>query len=85
MSAAASTGETIVVDDVRADSRYLACSWKTRSEIVAPIYAAGKVVGELDIDSHQPAAFDADEKALCERAAELAARASGKRWHTGCP
>ena len=32
--AAASTGETVIVDDVNSDPRYLACSIETRSEIV---------------------------------------------------
>jgi L-methionine (R)-S-oxide reductase len=27
------------------------------AEIVVPIYAHGKVIGEIDIDSHDPAAF----------------------------
>lgn len=69
--AAASGGQTIVVDDVRSDPRYLACSLETRSEIVAPVYAAGKVVGELDIDSHTPAAFTAEDRELVERAAAI--------------
>src|SRR5512140_2521606 len=30
--AAASTGKTIIVDDVNSDSRYLACSLETKSE-----------------------------------------------------
>jgi len=34
--AAASSGETVVVDDVNNDPRYLACSIETRSEIVVP-------------------------------------------------
>src|SRR5947209_8333502 len=55
--AAAATGQTIVVDDVNADPRYLACSLETRSEIVAPVFVHGRVVGELDIDSHTLAAF----------------------------
>jgi L-methionine (R)-S-oxide reductase len=55
--AAASSGKTVVVDDVSKDPRYLACSLETRSEIVAPIFVHGKVVGEIDIDSHFPAAF----------------------------
>jgi L-methionine (R)-S-oxide reductase len=33
--AAASSGSTVVVDDVSKDSRYLACSLETKSEIVA--------------------------------------------------
>lgn len=69
--AAAATGETIVVDDVHSDPRYLACSLETRSEIVVPIYAHNKVVGELDIDSHTPAAFGPAERELVERCAAL--------------
>ena len=69
--AAASTGKTIVIDDVNADSRYLACSLETKSEIVVPVFAHGKVVGELDIDSHFHAAFGPDDRKLCEHAATL--------------
>jgi L-methionine (R)-S-oxide reductase len=67
--AAVSSGETVIVDDVNADLRYLSCSIRTKSEIVVPIYAQGRVVGELDIDSHAPAAFtDVDRKFLEEAA-----------------
>ena len=40
--AAASTGKTIVVDDVSKDPRYLACSLETKSEIVVPVFVHGK-------------------------------------------
>src|ERR1700674_2977558 len=69
--AAASSGKTIVVDDVAKDPRYLACSLETKSEIVVPVFVHGKIVGELDIDSHFLAAFGADDRELCERAAKL--------------
>jgi L-methionine (R)-S-oxide reductase len=69
--AAAFTGKTIVVDDVNADSRYLACSLETKSEIVVPVFVHGKVAGELDIDSHFLAAFGPDDRKLCEHAAAL--------------
>ncbi|PYX83190.1 MAG: diguanylate cyclase [Acidobacteria bacterium] len=69
--AAASTGKTVVVDDVSADPRYLACSTETKSEIVVPILVKGKVVGELDIDSHYPAAFSAEDRELIEHSAAL--------------
>jgi L-methionine (R)-S-oxide reductase len=69
--AAASAGRTIVVDDVNADSRYLACSLETKSEIVVPVFVYGKVVGELDIDSHFRAAFGPEDRKLCEYAAAL--------------
>jgi GAF domain-containing protein len=69
--AAASTGKTIVVDDVSLDTRYLACSTETRSEIVAPVFVRGAVVGELDIDSHFPAAFGNQDRQLVEYCASL--------------
>jgi L-methionine (R)-S-oxide reductase len=74
--AAAREGRTIVVDDVRQDSRYLACSAATRSEIVVPIVdRAGRVRGELDVDSDEPAAFGpTDRERLETAAAALAAR-----------
>ncbi len=69
--AAASSGKTIIVDDVNADSRYLACSLETKSEIVVPVFVKGKVVGELDIDSHFPAAFGPEDRKLCEHATAI--------------
>jgi L-methionine (R)-S-oxide reductase len=72
--AAASTGKTIIVDDVSSDLRYLACSLETKSEIVVPIFVHKKVVGELDIDSHFLAAFTPDDRRLCEHAATLVGR-----------
>ena len=69
--AAASTGKTVVVDDVKSDPRYLACSVETQSEIVVPIFVKGTVVGELDIDSHFPSAFASQDRELVERCAAL--------------
>src|SRR5262245_26526410 len=43
--AAATRRETIIVDDVDADPRYLACSLETRSEIVVPIMSGAQVLG----------------------------------------
>ena len=70
--AAAASGETEIVDDVNADQRYLACFPSTRSEIVVPIAHAGRVVGEIDIDSDRPAAFGEDDRAFLERVALIA-------------
>jgi GAF domain-containing protein len=72
--AAVSSAQTVIVDDVNADPRYLACSIETKSEIVAPIFVSGKVVGELDIDSHIPAAFTPDDRQLVEFCAGLVGR-----------
>jgi L-methionine (R)-S-oxide reductase len=75
--AAATEKATVVVDDVNADPRYLACSLETRSEIVVPIMRDGDVLGEIDIDSDRRAAFGAEDRALLEPiAAWLADRLS---------
>jgi GAF domain-containing protein len=71
--AAASSGKTLIVDDVNADPRYLACSLETRSEIVVPIVRAGRVLGEIDIDSDAPAAFTEEDRRLLEAVAEILA------------
>lgn len=76
--AAASSGQTVVVDDVSKDPRYLACSLETRSEIVVPVFAHGKVVGELDIDSHFTAAFTLEHQTLVQHCAQLV----GKKLET---
>jgi L-methionine (R)-S-oxide reductase len=71
--AAATQRATIVVDDVNADPRYLACSIETKSEIVVPIMDGGRVLGEIDIDSDRPAAFGAADRTLIEAVAALLA------------
>lgn len=71
--AAATEKATIVVDDVNADPRYLACSIETKSEIVVPIMDGSRVLGEIDIDSDRRAAFGAADRALLEPIAALLA------------
>lgn len=72
--AAATEKATIIVDDVNADPRYLACSIETKSEIVSPIMANGVVLGEIDIDSDKHAAFGDDDRKLVEAVAAMLAR-----------
>ena len=58
--AAARTGEIQLVDDVDAFPGHIACATSTRSELVLPVWdGAEKLLGVFDIDSNQPAAFDA--------------------------
>src|SRR3954467_6839907 len=71
--AAARERQTIIVDDVNADSRYLACSLETRSEIVVPIISGERVLGEIDIDSDRSAAFGPADKRLLESVASVLA------------
>jgi L-methionine (R)-S-oxide reductase len=77
--AAASSGKTVVVDDVKKDPRYLACSLETKSEIVVPIFVRGKVAGELDIDSHFLAAFASEDRELVEYCAQLVGKRLEKK------
>ncbi len=69
----ARTGETVVVDDVGADPRYLACNLETRSEIVVPIRRGDRVLAQIDVDSDDPAAFGPEDRAFLERVAPLLA------------
>ena len=69
--AAVAQRETVIVDDVAADPRYLACSIETKSEIVVPISVRGKIVGEIDIDSHTLNAFSAEDRQFLEQCAEV--------------
>ena len=78
--AAARTGETQIVEDVDAFPGHIACSSSTRSEIVVPVFGAdGTLVAVLDIDSDDPAAFDARDgralEAICAQAFAGAGRA----------
>jgi L-methionine (R)-S-oxide reductase len=68
--AAAAEEQTIIVDDVNKDPRYLACSLETRSEIVVPIMLDGQVLGEIDIDSDKLAAFGKADQVLLEQVAQ---------------
>lgn len=81
--AAAASGVTEIVDDVNADDRYLACFVSTRSEIVVPIAYEGRVVGEIDIDSDVPAAFDQEDRTFLERVALLISPHCLVGWDTG--
>lgn len=54
----------INVPDVNAVDNYLACSVETKSELVVLIRhpASGRIVGQIDIDSHEKGAFDEDDR-----------------------
>jgi GAF domain-containing protein len=72
--AAATHRKTIIVDDVDADPRYLACSLETRSEIVVPIMNGTRLIGEIDVDSDKKAAFGPGDREMLEATAALLAR-----------
>ena len=69
--AAASQKKSVIVDDVKNDSRFLACSLSTRSEIVVPLMNGEAVLGEIDIDSDQPGHFTPDDRTMLEEIARV--------------
>lgn len=68
---AAREKKTVIVGDVNADPRYLACFPYTRSEIVVPILKGAKVLGEIDIDSDTLNAFTEKDREFLEQVAAL--------------
>lgn len=68
---AARERRTIVVPDVEAFPGHIACDAGSRSEIVVPLINNGRLVGVLDVDSYQPAAFDDVDAEGLGAAAEL--------------
>ena len=71
---AATNKQTIVVQDVSTDARYLAGSALVKSEIVVPIFANKKLAAELDIERYFPATFTTLEQAFVEATALIVAR-----------
>ena len=49
--------QTQLVPDVHAFPGHIACDSASRSEVVVPIHAGGRVVAVLDLDSTSPARF----------------------------
>ncbi len=70
---AAREKRTVIVDDVNADPSYLACSLETRSEIVVPIMKGDAVLGEIDIDGDDAAAYGPADQRFLEEVARLIA------------
>lgn len=72
--AVASSGESLVVPDVHAFPGHVVCDDRARSEVVVPVYdSAGSLVAVLDVDSHEPAAFDDVDRRGLEKVVELLA------------
>ncbi len=71
---AAAGKRTFVVQDVGKETNYLACSLNVKAEIVVPVLKKGKVVAELDVDSHTPAAFGEADRAFLEELCASVAR-----------
>ncbi|MEO9189559.1 MAG: GAF domain-containing protein [Acetobacteraceae bacterium] len=70
---AAAELRSVLVDDVAAFPGHIACDPVSRSELVVPVTAAGRLVGVLDLDSSRVARFTLDDQSGCERLAALVA------------
>jgi GAF domain-containing protein len=72
---------TMLVPDVDAFPGHIACSSKSRSEIVVPVSVDGKVVMVLDVDSEKLSDFsEADQQALEQLAAMISSQALKNNW-----
>jgi L-methionine (R)-S-oxide reductase len=72
--AAAARRETVVVPDVEQFPGHIACDAGSRSEIVVPLVAGDRLLGVLDVDSYDLAAFDDVDAAALERVAQRIVR-----------
>lgn len=64
-------GQTLVVPDVDQFPGHIACSSRSRSEIVVPVIKESKVAAVIDADSEQLAAFDTIDQQGLEQLARL--------------
>ena len=59
--------KTIIVDDVESEENYISCNIDVKSEIVVPLFLNNIIIGQIDIDSNFPSAFNShDELFLIE-------------------
>jgi GAF domain-containing protein len=74
--AAAESRKTQRVEDVNAFPGHIACDSASRSELVVPLLRDAMVFGVLDLDSPEPARFEAVDQAGMERLAAIYVAAS---------
>lgn len=59
------SNQNFIVEDVKSQDNYIACSINVKSEIVIPLFKDGKNMGQIDIDSNTANAFtNKDERFL---------------------
>ncbi|MBP7867826.1 MAG: SpoIIE family protein phosphatase [Acidobacteria bacterium] len=67
------TGQTLILDDVHLDADYVEARRATRSEIAVPIVSNNQVIGAFNLESDRRAAYSAEDAALLEFFATVAA------------
>ncbi len=70
---AAKTQKSLIVPDVREDSRYIEARVETKSEMVVPIFSQGRIAGVFNLENDQLNAYYQDDLELLEAFASLAA------------
>jgi len=65
---------SILVPDVEQFPGHIACDTASRSELVVPLLADGRILGVLDLDSPDLARFDAQDQTGCEMLAAIVVR-----------
>jgi len=63
--------EDKIIDDVTNEENYLACSLETRSEIVVLIENQTEIIGQIDVDSDDIAAFDETDREYLRQVSNL--------------
>jgi GAF domain-containing protein len=75
---AAAAGQTILVPDVHRFPGHIACDAASNSELVVPLFADGRVIGVLDLDSPLFGRFDEADATGIETLARLWVEASDR-------
>lgn len=65
--------QTLVVPDVHQFPGHIACSSRSNSEIVVPVFHGGEVVAVIDVDSEDIDAFDEEDRRGLEAIAQIVA------------
>ncbi len=60
------SNQNFVVDDVSQQDNYISCSIDVKSEIVIPLFVKAKNMGQIDVDSYTPCAFDQKDVGFLE-------------------
>jgi L-methionine (R)-S-oxide reductase len=68
---AAQQRKTLLVKDVHQFPGHIACDAASRSEVVAPLVPAGRLVGVLDLDSPETGRFTSEDREGVERLAAI--------------
>ena len=60
------SNQNFIVEDVKAQNNYIACSIHVKAEIVIPLFKDGINVGQIDVDSNSAAPFSKKDERFLE-------------------